>query len=100
MTDKVSITAQANGGYLLSGRLDRDTVPHFWRQRASWMPKEQKVTLDLSSVTRVDSAGMAMLLHLKRDIETNGQALSVTNIPQQLNTLLKLSHADSFLIDA
>ncbi|OAN16547.1 anti-sigma B factor antagonist [Photobacterium jeanii] len=86
---------RADGDYCLSGRLERDTVSAFWRQRAAWLPTESQVTLDLSAVERVDSAGMVMLLHLCQAVAHSGGHLTLHHVPEQLNTLLRLSHVDS-----
>lgn len=88
---------QENGYYCLSGALERDTVPAFWQQRQTWMPKDAQVTLDLAALTRVDSAGMVMLLHVYQQLRQQGTALRFLNVPEQLLTLLRLSHVESML---
>ncbi len=90
-----------NGEYCLSGELVRDTVPAFWCCRAKWFPSDEHVHLDLSALERVDSAGMAMLLHFQQDLKLNKQRLTIHNIPPKLSVLLELSHvADLFLATA
>ena len=89
--------ARENGYYCLSGALDRDTVPSFWQQRREWMPQDSRVTLDLSRLSRVDSAGMVMLLHIYQQLSRNGSELSLLSVPEQLVTLLRLSHVESML---
>jgi len=97
--NKAKITLQSldNGDYCLSGVLERDTVPAFWRQRCEWMPQGSKVTLDLSGLSRVDSAGMVMLLHLSLHLINAGCDFTLLNVPEQLKTLLRLSHVESML---
>ncbi len=85
----------SDGHYCLSGRLEHDTVSTFWRQREEWLPQQLAVTLDLSALERVDSAGMVMLLHLCQYIEQSGGQLTLCKMPEQLSTLLRLSHVDS-----
>ena len=92
---KIEWRVQENGHYCLSGALERDTVPAFWQQRQQWMPADSAVTLDLAAVTRVDSAGMVMLLHLCQQLRQQGAELHLLNVPEQLNTLLRLSHVES-----
>lgn len=94
-----TLTKQGDQGeYCLSGALDRDTVPTFWHGRAKWMPSETRVTINLSALSRVDSAGMAMLLHLQQALKKNEQILTFQNIPAKLSVLLELSNvADLFL---
>ncbi|GHA54314.1 hypothetical protein GCM10007086_30590 [Photobacterium aphoticum] len=61
------------------------------------MPKDAQVTLDLAALTRVDSAGMVMLLHVYQQLRQQGTALRFLNVPEQLLTLLRLSHVESML---
>ncbi|SIO41077.1 lipid asymmetry maintenance protein MlaB [Salinivibrio sp. ES.052] len=96
----VNLTASGGQHYHLSGRLDRDTVPAFWRQRHQWIPADKALNLDLSALSRVDSAGMAMLLHLDKTLRENGQHVRYQGVPEQLNLLLTLSNLDTFLDDA
>ncbi len=95
MSEPLAWRKDTNGHYCLSGELDRDTVPPFWSRLADWFPKESAVTLNLSEVKRVDSAGMAMLLHLHQQFKDNGQALTICHVPAQLTVLLQLSNVDS-----
>lgn len=94
MSEALSLQRHTNGQYCLSGELDRDTVPPFWHRRSEWLPKEQQVFLDLSGVKRVDSAGMAMLLHLQHELTGNQQSLTLTQMPTQLRVLLQLSNVE------
>ncbi len=94
---KIEWLVQENGYYCLSGELERDTVPAFWQQRHEWMPQDARVKLDLSALARVDSAGMVMLLHVYQQLSSNGCELSLLNVPEQLITLLRLSHVESML---
>ncbi|MDD1782235.1 STAS domain-containing protein [Enterovibrio sp. ZSDZ35] len=99
MSAPLSIERHTNGHYCLSGELDRDTVPPFWIDRANWLPKGESVTLDLAALKRVDSAGMAMLLHLQQLLNENKQTLVLCNIPEQLRVLLQLSNVESLFAD-
>ncbi|OOE76317.1 STAS domain-containing protein [Salinivibrio sp. ML290] len=96
----VSFTAGDGQQYHLSGRLDRDTVPDFWRQRDQWLPTDTALSLDLSALSRVDSAGMAMFLHLDKQLREKGQQVRYQGVPEQLKLLLSLSNVETFLDDA
>ncbi|KJG10502.1 anti-sigma B factor antagonist [Photobacterium kishitanii] len=95
--DKICWQVIAEGQYHLSGVLDRDTVPDFWRQRHQWMPHNKRLTIDLADLSRVDSAGMVMLLHLCQQLEQAGSGVMLHNVPQQLKTLFRLSHIEPML---
>ena len=95
--DKICWQVVAEGQYRLSGSLDRDTVPAFWRQRSEWMPHNKQLVLDLVDLSRVDSSGMVMLLHLCQHLEQAGSRVMLHNVPQQLKTLFRLSHIEPML---
>lgn len=95
--DKICWQVISEGQYRLSGSLDRDTVPAFWRQRNQWMPHNKQLTVDLADLSRVDSAGMVMLLHLCQQLKQAGSSVMLRNVPQQLNTLFRLSHIELML---
>ncbi|MEC6815665.1 STAS domain-containing protein [Photobacterium toruni] len=95
--DKICWQVIADGQYRLSGSLDRDTVPAFWHQRKQWMPHNQQLTLDLADLSRVDSAGMVMLLHLCQHLKQTGSCVILHNVPKQLKTLFRLSHIEPML---
>ncbi|WP_413505950.1 lipid asymmetry maintenance protein MlaB [Photobacterium phosphoreum] len=95
--DKISWQMIAEGQYRLSGSLDRDTVPDFWRKKKQWMPHNKQLTLDLADLSRVDSAGMVMLLHLCQYLKQTGSSVILHNVPKQLKTLFRLSHIEPML---
>lgn len=96
-TDTICWQVLAAGQYSLSGVLDRHTVPAFWRKRNEWIPDNKQVSLDLAGLSRVDSAGMVMLLHLCQQFERSGDHITLHNVPEQLKTLFRLSHIESIL---
>ncbi|WP_412972427.1 lipid asymmetry maintenance protein MlaB [Glaciecola sp. MF2-115] len=51
----------------------------------------------LDNVERADSAGLAWLINLKRDLNQHNVSVSIHNSPKKLIELAKLSNADSFL---
>ena len=57
--------------FVLSGSLNRDTVPYFWRnslqQLASAQSDDKPLTLDLHNVGHIDTAGLAWIMNLIRD---------------------------------
>jgi phospholipid transport system transporter-binding protein len=51
----------------------------------------------LNDVDRADSAGLAWLINLKRDLKQHNVNVSIHDSPTKLIELAKLSNADSFL---
>ena len=55
------------------------------------------LTVDLSHVTHVDSAGLAWLINLKRDANACKVEVIFSQIPDNLRDLAALSNAESLL---
>lgn len=81
----------------LTGELDRMTVPALWKQRKSWLDGERVLTLNLQNVTKVDSAGVAMLLELKRAVLADQRELVITNANEQLHSMVQVSGVQALL---
>ncbi|WP_089137942.1 STAS domain-containing protein [Vibrio rumoiensis] len=77
------------------GQLTRDTVPALWTQLQHWQPQIPQYEVCLKQVERVDSAGMAMLIHLLQHAKSQNCHIMLSFMPSQLNTLFKLSNIDA-----
>ena len=55
--------------------------------RAALAEGSGPLELDLSGVTRADSAGLALLLELAREARAAGRELRCTRVPEQLRRL-------------
>ncbi|WP_343647842.1 lipid asymmetry maintenance protein MlaB [Enterobacter sp.] len=72
----------------LTGELDQDVLNPLWDARQSAM---QGVTLiDLSGVTRVDTAGIALLVHLVATGKKQGTQVAFTGLSDNVVTLAQL----------
>jgi len=84
-----SLSWQAEGDTLqLQGELDRDTLLSFWTQRETVLPGIR--FLDVSRLDRVDSSGVAMMLHLCASQAKQGGSLVLTGVTEKLRTLITL----------
>lgn len=54
-------------------------------------------SIDMSSITRIDSTAVALLLELTRRAQAQGKTLCFTAIPKQLATLIAFFELDSIL---
>ncbi|GAB3678934.1 STAS domain-containing protein [Salinisphaera aquimarina] len=72
----------------LSGELDAETVPRRLRESENWFERGEETVIDLSGVTRADSAGVALLLEWVRDAQTNQASLSFVNAPAQMRAII------------
>lgn len=86
----------------VSGDLDQLTLTNDYWVSIDAKAKKQLVEaanliVCLDNVQRADSAGLAWLINLKRDLKHNKVNVSIHNSPKKLIELAKLSNADSFL---
>ncbi|QCR37346.1 lipid asymmetry maintenance protein MlaB [Nissabacter sp. SGAir0207] len=80
---------------VLTGDLDRDTLLPLWQQRESLLA--QHTALDLSQVGRVDSPGLALLVHLRAEARARGAALTLEGMTDRLETLITLYNLDEII---
>ncbi|TKI06910.1 lipid asymmetry maintenance protein MlaB [Martelella alba] len=79
----------------LEGELDRATLLSLWARRASLPSGVSR--LDVSRLRRVDSAGVAALLHLCAFQSRRGGSLAVAGATDRLRTLISLYKLDGIL---
>ncbi|MEF1171578.1 lipid asymmetry maintenance protein MlaB [Vibrio sinaloensis] len=87
----------AEDRYVLSGALDRDSVPLLWEQLKQWDVTANEIELSLEQVKRVDSAGMVMLIHLLEHAKKQNCHIMLSFVPKQLKTLFQLSNVEQHL---
>lgn len=85
------------GEVQVSGDLNRNSVPQAWSTRGDWVPANSDVVLDLAGVNHVDSAGLALLIRLKSEIEAADKSLSLRNVNKQLQQFAAVSGVTELL---
>ncbi len=75
----------------VSGPLVFDTVPDIYAASKGWFTGSGELVLDLAGVTRVDSAGLALVVEWRRVAQTAGRALRLLNIPAQMRVLARVN---------
>jgi len=80
---------------VLKGDLDRETLLPLWQQRHTLLAGKQ--VLDLAQLGRVDSTGLAMLVHLRDEAEKRGAPLALTGITDRLETLITLYNLNEII---
>ncbi|MCT4701984.1 lipid asymmetry maintenance protein MlaB [Enterobacteriaceae bacterium H20N1] len=83
---------------VLAGELDGDTVQSLWQERAQVMAGVQ--TFNLARLTRVDTAGLALLIHLVDLARKQGGELALQGASDKLQTLVKLYNLPDGLLPA
>ena len=87
----------SESGCSLEGQLTRHTVALINKKKSSSLLKKQNVILDLSKVTKVDTAGLAWLLLIIEQANTYSCNLSFENLSSDLIKLAELCSVDTFL---
>jgi len=86
------IETGAEGTYRVHGELTVVTVPRLCRQplAAEW-PEGATITIDLSAVTRSDSAGMVLLVEWLRLARQRRVSLRLAGLPEQMREIARIS---------
>ncbi|WP_435955481.1 lipid asymmetry maintenance protein MlaB [Dryocola sp. BD626] len=82
----------------LAGELDGDTVQPLWQERVAAMSGAQIV--DLAGLTRVDTAGLALIIHLVALARKQGSEVALRGASDKLQTLVKLYNLPDGLLPA
>jgi phospholipid transport system transporter-binding protein len=76
----------------VSGALTFDTVPRFFAASGGWLGSGSgTLTVDLRGVTRIDSAGVALLLEWCQVARQAGRDLAYTAVPEQVQHLIRVN---------
>lgn len=88
---KLTISTLGETQFKISGELTRNSITterlinkHTQSNHKTWY-------FDLCEVTRVDTAGLAWLIHSLRELKQQGIRLELQNTPEQLQKLMQLS---------
>ncbi|MEH5010768.1 lipid asymmetry maintenance protein MlaB [Phytobacter diazotrophicus] len=73
---------------VLQGELDQDVLNSLWNARQEAM--KGTTCIDLHAVSRVDTAGVALLIHLIAQGKIQGHQVSLEGISENLQTLAAL----------
>ena len=82
----------------LRGRVDFESVPALYRDSLAIRRENSPLTeIDLAEVEHIDSAGLALLLEWASWARLDGNRIQLSNAPQQLLMLAKLSELQTVL---
>ncbi|SFN26280.1 phospholipid transport system transporter-binding protein [Izhakiella capsodis] len=77
-----------DGRLALNGRLNHETLLPLWPQRDELIKGVS--LLDVSGLEQVDTAGLALLVHLREEAIKQGQTLQIMGITDRLQSLISL----------
>ena len=83
---------------VLNGMLDRDTLLTLWQQRETAVA--DITTIDVAGLERVDSAGLALLVHLREIARAQGSTPLFTGITDKLQSLITLYNLQQIIVSA
>ncbi|MBE5252737.1 lipid asymmetry maintenance protein MlaB [Mixta mediterraneensis] len=81
---------------LLSGELDRNTLLSLWQQRETLI-KDVDV-INVAALDRVDSAGLALLVHLREIARAQGTTPRFSGISDKLQSLITLYNLQQIIV--
>ncbi|GAA0470142.1 MULTISPECIES: lipid asymmetry maintenance protein MlaB [Tatumella] len=82
----------------LTGKLDHETLLPLWEQRDTVMQGISDI--DLSGLERVDSSGLALLIHLQDIVRRHGAVLTFTGISDKLQSLITLYNLQHIIVSS
>ena len=83
---------QQDGSFALHGELSFAAVPALVTQSRVWLATgEDSITINMATVGRADSAGLALMLEWVKLARQSGKQIKFINIPDQLNSLIRVS---------
>lgn len=93
-----TIERKEGNNFVIRGELNMQTVPAVAESARNVIKQVSgEVSVDLSGVSRADSAGLALLIELQRLSRQQQCAIRFLNLPEQLSQILHLSELDDIL---
>jgi phospholipid transport system transporter-binding protein len=88
-----------SGHYILKGQLNFNSVPVLWKQHQSalFTDDSNNLDIDLSSLERSDSSGLALLVEWYREAEQEGKQITFFNLPTQMYEIACISGLNEIL---
>jgi phospholipid transport system transporter-binding protein len=90
-------TDQGDGRWLLTGELGFATVPGLLARSVRGMSGGGAIEIDLAGVTRVDSAGLALLIEWTRAGMRAGRTIRFIHVPEQLFSIAQVCGLEDIL---
>lgn len=97
MSEATVLRSAEGGGYVLEGELGFRTAARLLSQSSSLFDWGVTLKVDLSAVTRADSAGLALLLEWMRRAAAAGGAIRYSGLPEQLRQIARAGDLEGLL---
>ncbi|MCW9079358.1 MAG: STAS domain-containing protein [Gammaproteobacteria bacterium] len=86
-----------NGQFAVSGNLEIETATDALADSMIKFNPYSEIEVDLSGVTRADSAGLALLLEWVHWAKNTAREIRFKNVPEQIRSIARISEVDSIL---
>jgi len=97
---EVSPSQDGNGRFLVSGSLVFDTVPDLMKQARRLFASVDSVVIDFSKVENCNSAGLAVILEMARELRQQNKTVCFQSLPEQIHTFARAYSVDEELAEA
>jgi phospholipid transport system transporter-binding protein len=94
---EVRLEDNGGGNWKLTGELGFATVAGLLKNTNSVISGDTDTRVDLSGVTRADSAGLALLVEWLRVAERNGGSITFLNMPAQMHSIARVCGLEAIL---
>jgi phospholipid transport system transporter-binding protein len=95
--DSIILEPRGDGRFFVGGVMAFETVAAWLERSAELFERAPELRLDLSGITRADSAGLALLLEWVRCARQAGTPLKLANVPPRLRSLIEVTDLDQVL---
>lgn len=98
--DDVRFEDSSPGTWKLTGELGFATVPGLLKNAPRGFLEDGDVRIDLSGVTRADSAGLALLVEWLRESVNRGRSITFLHMPEQMLSIARVCGLEEILFGA
>lgn len=95
MATNLQFSPQQEGVVAIKGELTRNSLIDERLLNQQLQSTQSVLYFDLSEVSRVDTAGLAWLIHSLGQLQHQGKRLELKNIPEQLHNLMALGQVSN-----
>ena len=98
--EAVSATQDEHGRFLVSGKLVFETVPDLMKQARRLFAAVDNAVVDFSAVESCNSAGLAVILEMAREMQWQRKSISFHALPEQIHTFARAYGVDRELSES
>ncbi len=99
-TIKTVSDTQGKAQFLVSGTLGFDTVPELMKQAQRLFAFVQSAEVDLAGVDNCNSAGLAFIFEMSREMQQQNKTIKFKSVPEQIHTFARAYSVDNELEQA